>query len=374
LTLSCRSRRLILFGVAVVALLAAFLVALRPLLRVLPDRYAYYLPDFLKAWRHGKRPEALPTPVATQTPGASPNNCGAATLGTNLSFWGFQLTQSDIAPILKPDPEDKHIDVTEIVAYVRTLGMEAEARVGGDLDLLKRLVVAGFPVMVETWDVEAPDNQYGHYRLVVGYDDEEQFLVLQDSLYGPDLEIGYQVLDELWRVYNRVYVVVFSVDRTAEVAAVLGPSWDRDAAIRSALDVARMEAGQTGVSCVAYADCADWTAFSWFNVGSGLAALEDFERAAEAYDQALSLVLPPRMLWYQFGPYEAYYEVGRYEEVIRLADATLWYPFHLEESHYWRGRARLALGDVDGARADLELALTYHEGWAPAEEQLAALN
>ena len=41
------------------------------------------------------------------------NNCGAATLGTCLSFWGFELTQGDIAPLLKPDPEDKHIDFTE---------------------------------------------------------------------------------------------------------------------------------------------------------------------------------------------------------------------------------------------------------------------
>ena len=80
------------------------------------------------------------------------------------------------------------------------------------------------------------------------------------------------------------------------------------------------------------------------------------------------------MLWYQFGPYEAYYEVGRYDEVIRLADATLAVTDNLEESHCWRGRARLALGDVEGARADFEAALHYHEGWAPAEEQLAALE
>jgi hypothetical protein len=408
------NRRLLVFGLAVLAVLLAFIVALPALLRALPDRYAYYLPEFLQDLRAEPHPERLPTPVPTQTaqgavtePTPSPtpaqpsptpsltptpalpysltltgfvheaqgwNNCGAATLGTHLSFWGFDLTQSDIAPILKPDPEDKHIDVTEVVGYVRSLGMEAESRVGGDLVLVKRLVAAGFPVMIETWYVETPGNQYGHYRLVVGYDDGEELFVLQDSLDGPDLEVGYREIDELWRAYNRVYIVVFPADRTAEVAGILGSSWDEEAAVRAALETARVEAGMDVPSCVAYADCADWIAFSWFNVGSSLVALGDFERAAEAYDQALVQGLPWRTLWYQFGLYEAYYEVGRYEDVVRLADATLAVTDNLEESHYWRGRARLALGDVEGARADFEAALRYHEDWAPAQEQLAALD
>ena len=29
------------------------------------------------------------------------------------------------------------------------------------------------------------------------------------------------------------------------------------------------------------------------------------------------------MLWYQFGPFEAYYQSGRHQDVLRLADATL---------------------------------------------------
>jgi hypothetical protein len=407
-----RNRRLLLFGFAVVALLAALVVAVPAVLRALPDRYAYYLPEFLQDWRREEHPDTLPTPIPRQTPdGGAPapsptllaetatpspspspatlpishtltglahepqwwNNCGAATLGTCLSFWGFELTQGDIAPLLKPDPEDKHIDVTEVVAYVRTLGMEAVARVGGDLALLKRLVLAGFPVMVETWYVEAPNDQYGHYRLVVGYDDSGQSFVLQDSLDGPDLEISYQELDELWRVYNRVYIVIYPQERVADLGAVLGPSWDEKAAVRAALDVARAEAGLSVPSCVAYADCANWVSFSWFNVGTGNVLLGEFGEAAVAYDQALSLGLPRRMLWYQFGPYQAYYELGRYDDVIRLADATL-AQANLEESYYWRGRARLALGDVDGARADFQAALHYHEGWAPAQEQLAELE
>jgi tetratricopeptide (TPR) repeat protein len=86
------------------------------------------------------------------------------------------------------------------------------------------------------------------------------------------------------------------------------------------------------------------------------------------------LGLPWRMLWYQFGPYRAYYATERYEDVITLADATLAVAGNLEESFYWRARARLAQGDTDGARSDLEAALRYHEQWPPALELLQQLE
>ncbi len=409
-----RHRRLWAFVLAVLALMAACVVVLPVLLRALPDRYAYYLPGFLQEWRQEAHPETLPTPIPTQTPHgltstpsptapsatatptASPtpsptlpishtlsglrhepqgwNNCGAATLSTSFSFWGVEMTQWEIALLLKPDPEDKHIDFMEVVEYVRSTGMGAVARMGGDLTLLKRLIFAGYPVMIESWHVIDASNQLGHYRLVSGYDDEEQHFILQDSLDGPDLEMSYQELDELWRVYNRLYLVVYPVDSEAEVAETLGLHWDEEEALHSALEVAQAEATMIPPSCVVYANCADWVTFSWFNVGTSCVLLGQSDEAADAYDQALSLGLHWRMLWYQFGPYEAYYEVGRYDDVIRLADATLAVTDNLEESHYWRGRARLVLGDVEGARADFEAALHYHEGWVPAEEQLAALD
>jgi tetratricopeptide (TPR) repeat protein len=96
--------------------------------------------------------------------------------------------------------------------------------------------------------------------------------------------------------------------------------------------------------------------------------------AAAANDHARQLGLHYRMLWYQFGPYESYYEAGRYDDVISLANATLATAKNLEESYLWRGKARLAQGDVKGARADFETALRYHENWPPAVEALAELN
>ncbi len=442
-------------GLAVLTLLIVSF-AVVALIRVLPGRYAYYLPEPLQNLRHRPHPDSLPTPSSVQsevvewtptflstttptpestegpeaprcTPSCTPspqpitltpspmpsptrepsptpkppgsvmltglrhehqgwNNCGPATLTMLLSYYGCERTQQDAAPVLKPDADDKNVSPWEMASYVRDQGFEAITRVDGDIERLKVLLRAGFPVIVETWYVRDASDQLGHYRLIVGYDDAAgsepgatsggqagQFMTY-DSLHGPDVPIGYQELDELWRVFNRLYLVVYTPERWDALAAILGPDLDEAAMYERALDVARSEAVAQPGQCVAYADCADWVTFSWFNVGSSLTFLGRYQEAAAAYDKARQLGLHYRMLWYQFGPYESYYEAGRYDDVIALADATLATTSNLEESYYWRGRARLAQGNVDGARSDFKKALRYHEGWSLALEALASLE
>jgi tetratricopeptide (TPR) repeat protein len=390
------------------------------LIRALPGRYAYYLPEALQRLRHKSHPEILPTPrptapptvVPTVEPSASPlpsptlaptstptptplpvstpslsvtlpglrhehqgwNNCGPATVAMALSYWGQSLTQYDVAPILKPDAEDKNVSLWEMERYVRGLGLGAIARVGGSVAQLKTLIQAGFPVIVETWYVRDARDQLGHYRLIIGYDDVAQEFMTYDSLHGPDVVIGYQELDELWRVFNRAYLVVYALEEWESVAEILGADVYDAAMYEDALEVAHIEAVSSPPACVAYADCLDWVTFSWFNVGSSLTSLGRHDEAVVAYDRARQQGLHYRMLWYQFGPYESYYAVGRYEDVIALADATLETTDNLEESYYWRGLARLAQGNVEGARTDLEAALHYHEDWSPAVDALARIQ
>jgi len=425
-----KSSRFLLL-IAVLALLGAALLLSPTLIRALPGRYAVYLPDPLQELRHRPHPDLLPTSVATQpnpspmpspsptpsptetptptstplptetpeptdtptpTPTPSPtppalftlsgvrhehqgwNNCGPTTLAMALSHCDRDETQAQIAPILKPDPEDKNVSPSEMATYVRDLGLGATVRVNGSLEGLKELVRAGFPVIVETWYVRDAQDQLGHYRLVIGYDDNAQHFITYDSLHGPDVTVGYREMDELWRVFNRLYLVVYRPERWDALAERLGPDVDDATMYEGALERARVEAANPPISCVAYADCADWVTFSHFNVGNSLTALGRHEEAAAAYDQARQLGLHFRMLWYQFGPYESYYAVGRYDDVVALADATLASARNLEESYYWRGKARMALGDVQGARSDFNTALRYHEGWVPAQKALNELE
>jgi hypothetical protein len=47
---------------------------------------------------------------------------------------------------------------------------------------------------------------------------------------------------------------------------------------------------------------------------------------------------------------------------------------NIEESFYWRGMAKAALGDTDGAIADFRTSLDFHQGFEPAIYQLALLG
>jgi len=46
----------------------------------------------------------------------------------------------------------------------------------------------------------------------------------------------------------------------------------------------------------------------------------------------------------------------------------------LEESFYWRGRAKAALGDTPGAIKDYRASLNVHPGFGPSLEQLQTMG
>ena len=111
--------------------------------------------------------------------------------------------------------------------------------------------------------------------------------------------------------------------------------------------------------------------------------LQDYAGAAEAYDSAFRIYAslpaetrPWRIMWYQTGPYFAYYYMGRYADVIELADTTVEnvHEPYLEESFYWRGRAKLALGDETGGIEDLKTSVKMHPGFIPGVELLQSMG
>jgi tetratricopeptide (TPR) repeat protein len=83
-----------------------------------------------------------------------------------------------------------------------------------------------------------------------------------------------------------------------------------------------------------------------------------------------------RLLWYQDGPFAAYYHTGRYQDVINLAHTTLINVDKpvLEETYYWRGMAKEALGDRAGALEDLTRAYKLNPNSTPAGEELQRIQ
>jgi len=277
-----------------------------------------------------------------------------------LRFYGWSGDQYTVAAHTKPDRDDKNVSPDEMVAYALSQD-DTFALLGyaTDIQLIKELLRSGYPVIVETWFIPEPDDEMGHYRLLTGYDDTEQTFVAQDSYLGANQRVPYDELERLWKVFNRVYVVICPSGRAQELLALLGTraAPERMYADALALALAEIEA-----------DAGDRSA--WFNAGTNYLGLGQFDDAAAAYDQARLLKLPWRMLWYQFGPFEAYLEAGRYQEVIALAETNLRASNNLEESYYYRALARRALGDEEGARQDLEAALHYNSLYERAREAL----
>ncbi len=332
--------------------------------------------------------EISPTPTLTATPLPAAikiegipyidqhglwNYCAPSTLAMALSYWGWEGTRTDVGQIVKPFDKDKNVMPYELADYAETeAGLKTALRSGGTLDLLKLLVANGFPVVIEkgldTRDQSGKISWMGHYVVVSGYDEAAQQFITQDAYFSADYLVNYADLNRAWRAFNYTFIVIFKPEEEARVLTLLGDYADPAAANQIAAEKASEEIFElTGRDQF----------FAYFNRGTSLANLQDYFGAASTFDQAFNLLpgikdteRPWRMMWYQTAPYFAYYYSGRYWDVVNLADTTIDaadQPY-IEESFVWRARARIALGDTQGAAEDVRTSLEYHPGFGPSLE------
>lgn len=309
------------------------------------------------------------------------NYCGPANLSMALTFWDWSGNRDDVGLYVKPGDKDKNVLPLEMVDFVdtQTNGLGILLRNGGGIQVLKQLLNAGFPVLVEKGyyeiDYTGTLGWLGHYQFVTGYDDIEGVLIVQDTYIpdGKDHRTSYEEFLTGWQSFNYLFMVVYPIDSYDQLSAALGtwsdPVWANQHALQLAI-------GETQTNT----DLDEF--FAWFNKGSSHVALQEYVDAAYAYDYAFMLyanlgqeevMRPYRIMWYATGPYWAYYYSGRYQDVINLANTTLFETISepvLEESFYWRGWAREAQGDLYGAISDWKTALELHPDWDPARYQL----
>ncbi len=302
------------------------------------------------------------------------NYCGPANLAMALNFWGWPGDRDDIARVVKPginDPEldfiqqgrhDKNVMPSEMIDFVaEETAFHIVARYGGDMELLKKLIANGYPVLVEKGyyeeDYTGKTAWLGHYLFTTGYDEGTGEFVVQDAYLKPgnNIRVDYQTYLEGWRSFDYIFMVIYPPERQEEVFNLLGPWADPSWSYQNALEIAEQEIQTlSGVDLF----------FAWFNKGTSLVKMENYLDAGEAFDQAYQIygdlsdddtTRPYRITWYQTSPYQAYYFSGRYQDVINLANFT----FEtidddtLEESLYWRGLAHYALGNKAQAKQDL---------------------
>jgi tetratricopeptide (TPR) repeat protein len=336
------------------------------------------------------------------------NNCGPATVTNALRFFGYNPANLDAAiandqgyaeDFLKPDSRDKNVSPWQLVDFVNSLDsratsvpVQAMLRLGGNLELAKTLIANNFPVIIEE-GYDPPElglGWMGHYLLLIGYDDSQSNFITHDSFGGADYPYSYEHIGEFWQHFNYNYIVVYDASREAELLELLGDNAERWNNTINAYNLAIAEASSDNND-----------AFAWYNIGTNSVYLAQMSReqgnesealayygnAVSAYDQARTIGLPWRMLWYQFGLYEAYYEVAisnpaqasYFNEILSLVGTTIDSCVendglcHVEENYYWAGRAREALGETDRALTNYNTAIQINSNYQAAIDARDAL-
>jgi hypothetical protein len=303
-------------------------------------------------------PSAIPLPPYIRLDGVPIipqkfNNCGPTNLTLVLNYHDIDVDQFDVAAVVRPNYEDRNVSPEELVNFVlNETGLQAGVYRGGDLNLLRQFLAAGYPVIIEKGLI--PDETtgwMGHYLTLFGYDDITRHFYARDTFLGPwqgDGLVNYKEIENSWHSFNDTFIIVYLPEQAEEVAELLGPDYLAPPAMwQRAVERAQTATGRD-----------EGDAFAWFNLGTSLVNLarikEDStlqEAAAAAFDQSRRLGLPPRMLWYQFEPYEAYLATNRHQDVLELTELILSNQGgrNVEETYFYRALALRAAGEEEAA-------------------------
>ena len=142
--------------------------------------------------------------------------------------------------------------------------------------------------------------------------------------------------------------------------AIIGDNWDDRRMYELAVESAQAETDSSS------------DVYAWFNLGNNLLGLGKYEAAAAAFDRAIEIGLPPRMLWYQFGPFEALNRTAQFQRVLELSDPLT--SLALEELHYQRGVAYEGLGQRAAALGEYRRAAELNPRLRKAVEAAARLK
>ncbi|HVB63294.1 MAG TPA: C39 family peptidase [Nitrolancea sp.] len=290
------------------------------------------------------------------------NNCSAVSASMVLSYFGVTRTQEQLATVFRPNLNDKHVEPKQLVRFFPDYGLRADLYEGGSIEVVKRLVAAGFPVMTPQWLDFKPDA-IGHYRVVRGYDDARGGFLVNDSMTGADVLISYDNFEQLWRAFNNRYLPVYRPEDRPRIEQIVGSDIDRQTNLERALALFTDLAAK-------HPD----DAYYRFAIGSSFFELGNYAEAVAAYERAAAIGLPSKMLWYQFWPVAAYNEIGNQQRALELATAQIASAGTFAEMRFERGRAFEALGRRTEALAEYRQAINDDANLQAAQDAVARLG
>ncbi|WP_157445192.1 C39 family peptidase [Deinococcus actinosclerus] len=236
------------------------------------------------------------------------NNCGPVTASVVLGYHGRKVTQAQAAAALKDGPNDVEVSTQEVAAYLERQGLRTVIRYGGTPELLRVLIAAKLPVVVQQ-RLKDGDNT-AHFRTVYGY--SAQGLTSSDSLLGAKLTHSEAQFEALWNYYNGEYLLAYPASREADVRRLLGRDWDEAANWTRLRDEMQARTRKGGA-----------TAFDWWGLGQARLALGQPQDAAQAFDRAVQIGVPLQYHWYRQGALLAWNRTGQAERTREIAQRIL---------------------------------------------------
>jgi tetratricopeptide (TPR) repeat protein len=295
------------------------------------------------------------------------NNCGPASLSMALSYFGIHESQAALGQELRPyqnpygDNDDKDVTMEALANEARKFGLLAYHRPNGNIQILKRFIAAGMPVIAET--VLTKDDDIGHYRVVKGYDDSTSIVVQDDSMQGHNVPFSYADFDYMWKKYNYEYLVLVPSSKRSLAEAILGMDLNVQTAWQETvrMDQAMLTRNPSDTD-------------SRFNLSVALYYTGQYQESVNEYENVQNQ-LPFRTLWYQIEPIEAYYALGDYQQVFTLTDAILNNGNRaFSQLYILRGKIDLKQGNVQAAKAEFAKAVFYNKNLKEAQDALNSVS
>jgi hypothetical protein len=297
------------------------------------------------------------------------NNCGPSALSMDLSYYGIHVDQETLADDLRPThsegvaPDDKSTTPEEIVGEIQKYGLTAYYRPDGNVQELKEFIANGIPVITRT--LFLPTEDFGHYRVIKGYNDATQTITDEDGFTGPEVNFSYTDFMSLWQEYNYEYIVIVPPGKDALVQSIIGQDMDTQTAWQNAATVAQTElTTDTGAAAIS----------AGFNLSVADYYLGDYADSVAQFEK-VEPELPVHKMWYQMEPIESYYELGDYNQVFSLSNTILTdgdpiYP----ELLVLLGNMYEKQNNLSQAKAEFQQALVYNKNLVSAQQALAALG
>lgn len=294
------------------------------------------------------------------------NNCAAAGLSMALRFYDIKVSQGQLADEIRPNHnntginDNKSTPPPQLAAKAEEYGLVPYYRANGDIELIKKFIANGIPVMVRTLLNTYED--YAHYRVIKGYDEAVSVLIQDDSYQGKNIRYSYVEFNKIWKPFNYEYLVFARPEQMEVVESILSDEVNEMIAWQNAVLRAKRELQFNPNDVKAR-----------FNLAISLFYVDDKEESIKEYEKIESQ-LPMRALWYRLEPVQAYFDVENYDKVFSLSEKIFFNNKGYAELYLLRGKIYLERGDKEAAKREFEKAVFYAKNSIEARKALQSVQ